>query len=127
MVVSTSDTTGYEICGAGSLDYYSGGQAWGSTDGGASWSDVGGDAHFATYMLPPSNLWNGYCLNGRFLNLVAGQPASDPTYSGAVLSIFVRGLGITCDPPPPGFTQQGRTTDSDNVGAGTYVLWAPAT
>ena len=78
-------------------------------------------------MLPPGNLRNGYCLNGRFLNLLRGQPDSDSTYSGAVLSIFVRGLGVTCDPPPPGYTQQGRTTDSDNVGAGTYALWAPAT
>ncbi len=127
VVVSTSDSTGYEICGAGSIDYYAGGQAWGSTDGGASWSDVGGDAHFSTYMLPPSNAREGYCLSGRFLNLAVGQPNLDPTYRGAVPAIFVHGLGITCDPPPPGYTQQGRTTDNDNVGAGTYALWAPAT
>lgn len=127
VLVSTSDTTGYEICGGGSIDYYTGGQAWGTTDGGASWSDVGGDSHFSTYMLPPSNTREGYCLNGRFLNLAVGQPNLDPTYSGAVPSIFVRGLGISCDPPPPGYTQQGRTTDNDNVGAGTYALWAPAT
>ena len=126
VVVSTSDPAGYDICGAGSIDYYAAGQAWGTVDGGASWSDVGGDANFATYMLPPQVNRAGYCLGGRFLDLVAGQPDNDSLYNGAVLSIFVRGKGITCDPPPPNYTQQGRTADSDNVGAGTYALYAPA-
>lgn len=126
VVVSTADAVGYQICGAGSTDFYGGGQAWGTTDGGASWSDVGGDANFATYMLPPTTARAGYCLEGRFLDLAAGQPDNDPRYRGAVLSIFVRGKGITCDPPPPGYVQQGRTTDADNVGAGTYALYVPA-
>ena len=124
VVVSTADSVGYEICGAGSADFYAGGQAWGSMDGGASWSDIGGDAGFATYMLPPRVTRLGYCLAGRFLDLVAGQPDADSTYAGAVMAIFVRGKGITCDPPPAGFTQQGRTSDKESVGAGTYMLYA---
>lgn len=126
LVVSTSDPDGFDICGAGSIDYYAAGQAWGTFDGGASWADVGGDAHFTTYMLPPAVSRVGYCLAGRFLDLVAGQADTDQRYSGAVPAIFVKGVGITCSPPPPGYTQQGRTTDSDNVGAGTYALYAPA-
>jgi hypothetical protein len=97
VVVSTSDAVGYDICGAGSTDFYGGGQAFGTTDGGASWSDVGGDANFATYMLPPQVNRLGYCLNGRFLDLVAGQPDVDPIYKGAQPSIFVPGKGVTCD------------------------------
>ena len=127
IVVSTSDPTGYDICGAGSTDFYAAGQAWSTANAGASWSNAGGDANFATYMLPPRVNRAGYCLGGRFLDLAAGQPDSDSLYKGAVLAIFVRGKGITCDPPPLGYIQQGRTGDSDNVGAGTYVLYAPAT
>ena len=126
LVVSTTDPAGFDICGAGSIDYYTAGQAWGTFDGGASWVDVGGDAHFTTYMLPPTFSRVGYCLAGQFIDLVAGQPDTDSRYTGAVPAIFVKGIGITCSPPPPGYTQQGRTTDSDNVGAGTYALYAPA-
>ena len=127
IVVSTTDAAGYDICGAGSTDFYPAGQAWGTTDSGASWADVGGDANFTTYMLQPRPARFGYCLAGRFLDLAAGQPDADPRYAGAVLAIFVRGKGITCDAPPAGYTQRGRTTDADKVGADTYALWAPAT
>ena len=127
VVVSTADAAGYDICGAGSTDFYPAGQAWGTLDGGATWSDVGGDANFSTYMLPPQVARAGYCLNGRFLDLVSGQPDEDPLYKGAVIAIFVRGMGITCGPPPAGYTLQGRTTNADGVGAGTYSLYAPAT
>ena len=126
LVVSTTDPDGFDICGAGSIDYYVPGQAWETVDGGASWLVVNGDAHFTTYMLPLDLSRVGYCLGGRFLDLVAGQPDADPRYSGAVPAIFVKGIGVTCGPPPPGYTQQGRTTDSDNVGAGKYALYAPA-
>ena len=126
VVVSTADAAGYQICGAGSTDFYGGGQAWGTTDGGAT-----GATWVAMRTLPhtccrPRRLSAGYCLEGRFLDLAAGQPDNDPRYRGAVLSIFVRGKGITCDPPPPGYIQHGRTTDADNVGAGTYALYVPA-
>ncbi len=130
IVVSTADPAGYDICGAGDggmTDFYTGGEAWGTMDGGGSWSDVGGDANFATYMLPLESARAGYCLAGRFLDLAAGQPDIDPLYKGAVLSIFVRGKGITCDPPPPGYTLQGRTTDGEGVGKDVYALYAPAT
>ena len=98
VVVSTDDALSYDICGAGSIDFYAGGQAYGTLDGGASWSDVGGDANFSTYMLPPQVNRLGYCLGGRFLDLIAGQPDVDPLYKGASLAPFVRGKGITCDP-----------------------------
>ena len=124
IVLSTTDVAGYQIFGAGSIPFYTAGEAWGSFDGGLSWSDVGGDADFATYVLPPAAR-AGYCLAGRFLDLAAGQPDTDPTYKGATLAIFVKGTGITCDPPPAGYSLVGRTTDADNVGVGTYALYAP--
>ena len=87
---------------------------------------VNSTASFAATHAPPQVNRAGYCLGGKFLDLVAGQPDDDPLYTGAVLSIFVKGKGITCDPPPPGYTRQGGTADSDNVGAGTYAVFAPA-
>jgi hypothetical protein len=41
---------------------------------------------------------------GTFLNLLLGQPLSDAGYAGAVPAFFVRGIGITCDLPPVGFS-----------------------
>jgi len=46
---------------------------------------------------------------GTFLNLVFGQNLTDPHYQGAVPAIFVEGIGITCDPPPVGFSFDGKT------------------
>lgn len=46
---------------------------------------------------------------GTFLDLLAGQPESDPHYAGATVAIMVEGLGITCDPPPPGYSKRGAT------------------
>jgi len=124
VVVSTSDATGYEICGAGSFDYYTGGQAWGSTDGGASWSDVGGDAHFATYMLPPAVSRSGYCFNGRFVDLATDQPTTDATYKGATPALYYQGVGISCD-TIPGYTKTGETVGYGGHGdPGGYTYMA---
>ncbi len=50
---------------------------------------------------------HGYCLGGVFVDLLKGQPASDPRYHGATPALFVEGKGITCDPPPPGYVLVG--------------------
>jgi hypothetical protein len=54
---------------------------------------------------------------GTFLNLVVGQPASDPDYAGATAANYVQGEGITCDPPPAADSQQGYQ--------GAYPYFAP--
>jgi hypothetical protein len=53
---------------------------------------------------PPDR--GGYCLNGKFLNLVLGQPDTDPLYKGAVPALYVQGVGITCDVPGNGYALQ---------------------
>jgi hypothetical protein len=63
---------------------------------------------------------------GSFLNLLWEQPKSDSHYTGATIANFVLGKGITCDPPPPGYVQQGYATDDMHVPHGTYPLWVPA-
>jgi dipeptidyl aminopeptidase/acylaminoacyl peptidase len=43
---------------------------------------------------------DGYCApNGRFLDLIAGQPSRDPAYRDAVPAAYVPGIGLTCDRP----------------------------
>ena len=106
VVVSTSDAAGFDICGAGSIDFYAAGQALGSIDAGATWADVGGDAHFSTYMLLPSAGRAGYCLNGEFLDLVTGQPDTDPSFKGATPALYYQDKGISCD-NLPGYTKTG--------------------
>lgn len=61
------------------------------------------------YCSVPGDTWqNGSPMSpGTFLDLLAGQPASDPHYAGATLAIMVEGRGITCDPPPPGYAMHG--------------------
>jgi hypothetical protein len=55
-----------------------------------------------------SNLFTGQPIPpGTFLDLVGGQPDSDPHYQGATPALFVAGKGITCDPPPAGDVQTG--------------------
>jgi hypothetical protein len=41
----------------------------------------------------------GYCMNGKFEDLIAGQPAVDPAWQGAVPAYYVEGIGLTCDTP----------------------------
>lgn len=44
---------------------------------------------------------------GTFLNLEEGQPSSDPDYAGATPAIEIAGEGITCNPPPTGYVEDG--------------------
>lgn len=67
----------------------------------------------------------GYCLDGKFLSLTAGQARSDPAYRGATVANFVAGIGLTCDPPPADFVHRGFATDDMNVPGGTYPYYAP--
>lgn len=61
---------------------------------------------------------------GTFLDLLAAQITTDPNYEGATPAIFVEGKGLTCDPPPPGYTQQGYAADDQHVASNFYAYWA---
>jgi len=68
---------------------------------------------------------------GSFLNLFVGQPTWDPHYTGASPAIFVKGKGITCDPPPPGYVDSGHKVSSAEVSnpsdpGAIYEYWVPA-
>jgi len=54
---------------------------------------------------------------GTFLDLVYGQPSSDPHYANATLASYVDGKGLTCDPPPAGYVLNGSH--------GPYPYWSP--
>ncbi len=60
---------------------------------------------------------------GTFLNLLFEQPATDTHYTAATIAIFVWGKGITCDPPPVGYTLQGKATQADHVPADLYPYY----
>lgn len=60
-----------------------------------------------------------------FFQLISGQPKDDPHYTGAVPAIYVKDVGITCDPPPAGYTQQGYAGDELHVPGGVYPYYAP--
>jgi hypothetical protein len=69
-----------------------------------------GDFSFSTYVIPAavsSGSRLGYCLAGTFVDLIADQPETDPTYAGAVPAYYVDGMGITCDRPPASFRVVG--------------------
>lgn len=63
------------------------------------------------YCSAPGDTWqDGTPMrSGTFLDLLAGQPSTDPHYAGATVAIMVEGLGITCDAPPAGYTKRGVT------------------
>jgi len=62
---------------------------------------------------------------GTFLDLLAAQITSDPHYAGATPAIYVEGKGLTCDPPPAGYTQQGYAGNAQHVAENFYPYWAP--
>ena len=62
---------------------------------------------------------------GMFLNLLFEQPATDTHYTAATIAIFAWGKGITCDPPPVGYTMQGKATQADHVAADLYPYYKP--
>jgi hypothetical protein len=53
---------------------------------------------------------------GTFVDLLAGQPAHDPRYAGAVPAVYLAGVGLTCP--------DGETSASDNVPV--FTLTVPA-
>lgn len=129
-IVLSSASAGYGLYGATAIQYYLGGDLYISD--GVTWFALAADLAFSTYVLAPSR-WRAdpvriaYCLDGRFLDLLAGQPLTDATYASATPAIFVAGKGLTCDPPPPGYVLSGKTTDAEHhVGAGHYDVYAPA-
>ena len=93
--------------------------------GGAPSGNYGpsGDEAFSTYMAPTAvaraGSRIGYCRGGVFLDLLDGQPDSDPHYSGATYAQFVQGIGITCS-VPAGYVKKQSTNTSP------YDFYAPA-
>jgi hypothetical protein len=80
----------------------------------------GGSSHKSTPTEPPPPGRGGYCSvagntfpdgttipPGTFLNLEIGQPDTDPFYAGAYPANYIEGIGLTCDPPPAGYVQDG--------------------
>lgn len=81
----------------------------------------------AGYCSVAGNMWpDGTAIGpGTFLYLVYQQPATDVHYTGATPAIYVKGNGITCDPPPAGYTQQGYAGNDLSVPDGLYAYYAP--
>jgi hypothetical protein len=103
-----------------------------------AWSGTGNrvmtSGLFAVVVVVPARA--GYCsvkgnttpagvaiVPGTFLNLLFEQPATDTHYTAATIAIFVWGKGITCDPPPVGYTLQGKATQADHVPADLYPYY----
>ena len=61
---------------------------------------------------------------GTFLDLLAAQITTDPHYAGATPAIFVQGKGITCDPPPAGFSLHGFAGPAQNMAGGFYPFFS---
>lgn len=59
---------------------------------------------------------------GTFLNLLFGQPNTDPHYKGATIANYIEGKGLTCDPPPAGFIRDGFAHSVD-VPPDLYPFW----
>lgn len=72
--------------------------------------------------LPDQRL--GYCLDGVFLNLASRQPEYDRSVRGAVLANFVEEVGLTCDPPPPGYRHRGFASASLGVPQHVYPYYS---
>jgi hypothetical protein len=65
----------------------------------------------------------GWCLNGAFANIKDGlEPAPSPTTTRAR---FIQGKGLTCEPPPAGYTRHGFASETLGVPGGTYPYYAP--
>jgi hypothetical protein len=109
--------------------------------GNTTWSDDSNDMAFVTYVEAAAATLAGprgaYCtvagnssddgiplFPGTFVNLDDGQINSDAHYTGATPAIFVEGVGLTCAPPPAGYTLQGLATAAMNVDANTYPYYA---
>lgn len=62
----------------------------------------------------------GYCVNGKFYDMVLGQLQVSDTVTFAR---YYKGIGITCD-HLPGFTFQNTYVSDDGVTAGNYAYFA---
>jgi hypothetical protein len=96
---------------------------------------TGGGGHGDEPTAPPAPARAAYCAAagntfpdgtpvavGTFLNLLFGQPDTDPHYKGATLANYVEGKGLTCDPPPTGFVRDG-FAHSPDVPPDLYPFW----
>jgi hypothetical protein len=71
---------------------------------------------------PPEHFIN-WCLGGVFTTIKDGlEPTPSPTTTRAR---FIRGTGLTCDPPPAGYTRHGFASKTLGVPGGTYPYYAP--
>ena len=73
---------------------------------------------------PPARL--AYCLDGRFLDLEAGQPEKNPAYAGATPAHYLAGIGVTCD-TLTGYTAAGYAVDGDGNRGGSYPFYVKST
>lgn len=71
---------------------------------------------------PPARMI-GWCLGGRFTNIRFGlEPVQSPANK---VANFVQGKGLTCTPPPVGYTRHGFASARLSVRGGTYPYYAP--
>jgi hypothetical protein len=101
--------------------------------GGAIVSPACGEASLRTHDLTryvdawertqPSPHQIGWCLSGTFTNIRVGlEPLPSPANK---VASFVKDQGLTCSPPPPGYTRHGFASAKLNVRGGTYPYYAP--
>jgi hypothetical protein len=122
--------------------YQNGGSLAAGWDGNWAGSDLAFVARFGTpkVVFVPLPARGGYCTvagntnpftgaplaPGTFVDLVQAQVLEDPSYAGVVPAIYVDGVGLTCDRPPAGYTQQGLAGEAQQVGSGLYTYYTKA-
>jgi hypothetical protein len=74
----------------------------------------------------PLPVRGAYCVGSKFYDLLLAQPGADSTYEGAAPAIFVKGKGVTCDPPPAGYVRNGYAGEEYHVPADLYPFYEPA-
>ncbi len=62
---------------------------------------------------------------GTMLDLLLGQPLTDPHYTNAQPAIYVEGVGLTAGPPPPGYVQHGLAGNDQHVAGDLYPYFTP--
>jgi hypothetical protein len=71
----------------------------------------------------PSPRFIGWCLSGTFTNIRVGlEPRASPANT---VASFVKDKGLTCSPPPPGYTRHGFASEKLSVRGDTYPYYAP--
>jgi hypothetical protein len=70
---------------------------------------------------PPHHI--GWCLGGTFTNIKVGlEPLPSPANK---VASYVKDQGLTCSPPPAGYTRHGFASAKLSVRGGTYPYYAP--